>query len=46
VIGDGDEANLASDRSLVLPMAAGLATGHNGETVRLNDLDNFPEGAF
>jgi len=46
MIGNGDKVNRLTDGSLVLSMATGLAAGCDGETVRLSNLNDFPESAF
>ena len=46
MIGNRDETDFAPYGPLVLPMAARLAAGYNGEAIGLNYLDDFPEGAF
>jgi hypothetical protein len=46
MIGNGDKVNRLTDGSLVLSMATGLTAGCDGETVRLNNLNDFPESTF
>jgi len=46
VVGDRYEAGFAGYDAFVLSVTAGGACWHDLEAVRLNDLNNFPKGAF